>query len=76
VFETLIGIGLFVNRFSNLTHIVLVLHLLGTFYVFIAAPSLMFDPKFPILTLAGEFVFKNAVLATSGIVLLFHKKYD
>ena len=68
--ETLIGIGLLINVLPKITHITLVLHLLGTFYVFVSAPSLMFDPSFPILTLGGEFVFKNAVLATAGIVLL------
>ena len=74
--EALIGLGLLVNRYAKITHISLVLHLLGTFYVFISAPYLMFDPHFPVLTLAGEFVFKNAVLATAGIVLLNQRKYD
>ncbi len=72
--ETLIGIGLLTNVLSKFTHAVLILHLLGTFTVFITGPEVMFNPYFPILTLAGEFVFKNIVLAMSGLVVLTHRK--
>src|SRR3989344_252808 len=72
--EALIGLGLLFNIFSRFIHMVLLLHLLGTFSVFFTGTGfrLMFDPGFPILTLAGEFVFKNVVLATAGLVLLAH----
>lgn len=70
--EALIGIGLLVNVFRKFTHAVLILHLAGTFTVFITGPELMFSPYFPILTLSGEFVFKNVVLAMSGLVVLTH----
>lgn len=72
--ETLIGFGLLTNIFPKLTHTVLILHLAGTFTVFITGPELMFSPYFPVLTLAGEFVFKNVVLAMSGLVVLSHQK--
>lgn len=72
--ETLIGLGLLTNIFVRMTHAFLILHLLGTFTVFITGPELMFSPYFPILTLAGEFVFKNIVLAVSGLVVLTHRK--
>lgn len=73
--ETLIGLGLLTNFFSKFTHAVLILHLAGTFAVFITGPELMFNPHFPILTLSGEFVFKNVVLAVSGLVVLTHSKH-
>ena len=72
--ETLIGIGLLSNFFRRFTHAVLILHLAGTFTVFITGPELMFSPFFPILTLSGEFVFKNVVLAFAGLVVLTHGK--
>ncbi|TSC90602.1 MAG: hypothetical protein G01um10142_349 [Parcubacteria group bacterium Gr01-1014_2] len=72
--ETLIGLGLLTNIFPKLTHTFLILHLAGTFTVFITGPELMFSPYFPILTLSGEFVFKNVVLAFAGLVVLSHGK--
>ena len=74
LFETTIGLFLVINIFSRTTHALLVLHLLGTFLTFVTNPSLMFDPVFPILSLSGEFVFKNATLAMSGLVILTHKR--
>jgi len=68
--EVLIGIGLMFNWFPKTSQIALVLHLLGTFLVFITAPGMMFDPYFPVLTLAGEFVFKNIILVFAGLVIL------
>ena len=70
--EFAIGLGLLFNIFRHLTHLALFLHLLGTFLVFFTAPELMFDPYFPILTLSGEFVFKNAVLALAGLAVFAH----
>ncbi|MDP3800025.1 MAG: DUF417 family protein [bacterium] len=69
-FETLIGLGLLFNVLPRLVHIVLVVHLLGTFSVFFSAPELMFNQAFPFLTLAGEFVAKNIVLLAAGLVVL------
>jgi len=71
--ETLIGVGLLSNLFRKLTHAVFILHLAGTFTVFITGPEVMFNPYFPILTLEGEFVFKNLVLAFAGLVVLTHQ---
>ena len=74
--ETLIGIALIGNFFSKATHAALLLHLVGTFAVFITAPEIMFQPYFPMLTLAGEFVFKNLSLAMGGIVvILYHLRH-
>lgn len=71
--EALIGVTLIGNFFFQTTHAAFLLHLAGTFAVFITAPELMFRPYFPILTLAGGFVVKNLSLAMGGIaVILCH----
>ena len=73
--EATIGLGLLFGLLRRAIHTALFLHLLGTFFVFISAPELMFQPFFPILTLPGEFVFKNITLAMAGLVVLgYHKK--
>lgn len=69
-FEALIGIGLLFNLFPLIVHVVLFFHLAATFLTFFTDPKLLFDPHFPILTLAGEFVVKNLVLATAGLAVL------
>ena len=74
--ETAIGVALILNLFPKTTHTALILHLLGTFSVFLVAPSLMMSPHFPMLTLAGEFVVKNLSLAMGGIVvILYHLRH-
>jgi len=76
-FEVLIGLGLITNILPQLTALALGLHMLGTLSVFVMAPSLMFAPHFPILTLEGEFVFKNIVFVASGLVVLcFQDSYN
>ncbi len=72
-FETLIGVGLLVNRARLLVHTLLVLHLSGTFLTFFTDLSIVFVPHFPILSLDGEFVIKNLVLATAGLLVLLHQ---
>lgn len=75
IFEMVIGVGLFLNRWRLGIHIILLLHLAGTFITFFTAPSIVFTPSFPILSLAGEFVIKNMVLAIAGIVVLIHEAH-
>ncbi|MBI5732546.1 hypothetical protein HY967_01120 [Candidatus Jorgensenbacteria bacterium] len=75
VLEFVIGAVLLLNFFRVPVHILLILHLLGTFLTFLAAPNLMFQPYFPVLTLAGEFVFKNTVLAMAGLVVFVHARH-
>ena len=72
--EVAIGIGLLFNIFYLCVHVVLIFHLMGTFSTFVLTPETMFNPKFPILTLAGEFVFKNAALAMAGLVVMAHER--
>ena len=71
--EAAIGVGLLINIFPKLLHVVLVAHLIGTFVTFISAPEMMFSPFFPVLTLEGEFVVKNITLVVAGIVVLLHE---
>jgi|SRR3989338_886413 len=74
VVETLIGMGLFLNRARFFIHSLLLLHLSGTFLTFIVGTDIVFVPYFPVLSLAGEFVVKNLVLAVSGLVVLAHER--
>lgn len=74
ILESLIGVGLLANVVPQIVHWALLLHLAGTFTAFSLAPELMFDPYFPVLTLAGEFVFKNATLVMAGLVILAYRK--
>jgi len=73
-FETTIGLGLLFNIYPKLIHPILIAHMAGTFGTFITAPEIMFHPHFPILTLSGEFVIKNLVLAMGGLAVLWHQK--
>jgi uncharacterized membrane protein YkgB len=74
-FEVLIGLGVLLNKFRTTTHLLLLAHLAGTFIPFFTAPKLMFAPFFPILSLAGEFVMKNIILAIAGLVVLLHESH-
>ena len=73
--EVFIGLMLLSNRAVIFTHIILVLHLLGTFSTFLFGWNIIFDPYFPILSLDGEFVIKNIVLVLAGLMVLeFERK--
>jgi len=71
--ETAIGVALICNLFSRIVLVVLTMHLLGTFAVFITAPEIMFNPGFPFLTFAGEFVVKNLSLAAGALVVMLYQ---
>jgi putative oxidoreductase len=73
VFEALIGVALLFNRAIVLTHLALLGHLLGTFTTFIFGWHVVFVPYFPVLSLDGEFVAKNLILAVAGLVVLIHE---
>ncbi len=70
VAELCIGVMLVINRALIFTHLVLLGHLIGTFSTFLFGWHVIFDPYFPVLSLSGEFVVKNMVLAISGLVVL------
>lgn len=69
VLEIAIGLALLLGFWTRWAAAAAVLHLLGTFGVFFAAPRTAFLPAFPFLTLEGEFVLKNLVLLAAAIAI-------
>ena len=71
--EVLLGVALMTGLGLRLVVLAMCLHLAGTFLTFLMAPALMFQRDNPLLLTAdGEFVMKNLVLITAGLVLLTH----
>jgi uncharacterized membrane protein YkgB len=68
--EIIIAIGLIIKRLSNQAATLMILHLFCTLSVAIIAPTLVFAPAFPVLTMDGEFLAKNFVLITAGLVVI------
>ena len=67
--EVLIGIGLLFNLFMRETLLLLYLQMLGTFAPIFLFPCEVFH-IFPIsLTLEGQYIVKNIVIISAGIVL-------
>jgi putative oxidoreductase len=74
VWETLIGIGLILKLALRHTLVLLCLHLAGTFVAIWLSPSHFFLHDNPlVLTENGEFVVKNLVLLTAGLVIGGHE---
>jgi len=68
--EVLLGLALLVGRWLTLVAVVLVGHLCGTFLVLLMQPEVAFQGGNPLLlTTIGEFVVKNVVLISAGLVL-------
>ena len=67
--ECLIGLGLLTGRFMRATLLLLGLQMLGTLTPLVLFPSEVFArvPFAP--TLEGQYIIKNAVLISAGIVL-------
>jgi len=69
--ELMLGAMLLVGVWKRWTAGATVMHLIGTFSVVFASPQTAFRPRFPILTMEGEFVVKNLVLlAAAGTLWL------
>lgn len=67
--ETLIGIGLIFNLFLRETLFLLYLQMLGTLTPIVLFPEKVFQ-IFPYsLTLEGQYIFKNLVIISAGIVI-------
>mgnify|MGYP006301775529 FL=1 len=67
--ETLIGIGLLLNKFLRETLLLLYLQMLGTFMPIFLFPSEIFA-VFPFsLTMEGQYIVKNLVVLSAGIAL-------
>jgi len=69
VWEVLIGIGLLFNIFIRETLLLLYLQMIGTFTPLFLFPSEVFH-IFPVsFTLEGQYIVKNIVIVSAGIVL-------
>jgi len=70
VFEVAVGVGLITGRALRITIGAMAAQLLGTFLVLIVLPEVSFQDGNPLLlTVEGEFVVKNLVLLTAGMVI-------
>ncbi len=70
VWEVLVGLGLLWAVALRLTLLLLWLPMAGTFLVLVLRPEVSFqDGNLLLLTTEGEFVVKNLVLITAGIVI-------
>jgi putative oxidoreductase len=69
-FEVLLGLGLLAGRRMGIVAALMVAHLSGTLLVLVTQPQLAFRDGNPlVLTMTGEFVVKNLVLISAGLVL-------
>ena len=68
--EIAIAIGLISERFSKYAATLMIAHLLCTLSIVLVSPGLVFAPAFPVLTMQGEFLAKNVVLITAGLVVI------
>ena len=70
LFEMAVGVGLLLGRALRIVLALFVLQMLGTFLVLVVQPDVAFQSSNPLLlTTEGEFVVKNLVLLSAGIVI-------
>jgi uncharacterized membrane protein YkgB len=70
VVEVIIGVGLVAGRALRTVLALFWLQMLGTFLVLVIQPDVAFQRRNPLLlTVEGEFVVKNLVLLTAGMVV-------
>ena len=68
--EVLVGLGLMFKVWLRLTLLLFWLQLAGTFLVLVLRPDIALQDGNPLLlTVEGEFVIKNLVLITAGLVV-------
>jgi uncharacterized membrane protein YkgB len=69
-FEVAVGLGLLVGRALRLVLALFVAQMLGTFLVLVVQPEVAFKGSNPLLlTTEGEFVVKNLVLLSAGLMI-------
>jgi putative oxidoreductase len=70
ILEVVVGVGLLLRRALRLVLALFVLQMLGTFLVLIVQPEIAFQGSNPLLlTTEGEFVIKNLVLLSAGLLI-------
>jgi uncharacterized membrane protein YphA (DoxX/SURF4 family) len=67
--ETLIGAGLLFNLFMRGTLFLLFVQMAGTFFPIILFPGAVFTEVPIALTLEGQYIIKNLVIVSAGIVI-------
>ena len=67
--ETFVGVGLILRRMLRTVLAVFMAQMAGTFLVLIVLPDVAFDGNVFKLTVEGEFVVKNLVLLSAGLVV-------
>jgi putative oxidoreductase len=68
--EILIGVAFATGRLLRVVLPLFAIHMVGTFLVLVALPDVAFQGANPlVLTAVGEFVVKNLVLLTAGLVV-------
>ncbi len=74
VAEVVLGLALIAGFLVPWIAAAQVLHLLGTFAVFVVHPEVAFTGNPFVVTLEGEFIAKNLVLVTALLVVAAHTK--
>jgi len=69
IWESLIGLGLIIGRFLRITLLLLFLQMSGTVLPLIILPSVVWKIFPYALTLEGQYIVKNLVLISAGLVL-------
>lgn len=69
IWESLIGIGLVTGRALRVTLLLLWAQMLGTVTLLVLSPDLCFTVVPVAPTLEGQYIIKNLVLVTAGIVI-------
>jgi uncharacterized membrane protein YkgB len=69
IWECTIGLGLITKSWLNLTLILLYLQMIGTFLPLIFFPHETFTHSIFVPTLLGQYIIKNIVLLSGGIVI-------
>lgn len=69
IWESLIGLGLIINRFLRETLLLLYLQMLGTLTPIFLFPDEVFNIIPYALTIEGQYIIKNLVIISAGIVI-------
>lgn len=70
IWEVAVGLGLVSGRAQRTTLLFFLMQMVGTFLVFVEKPDVAFQSRNPLLlTTEGEFVAKNLILISAGIVV-------
>ena len=69
VWECLIGLGLITKRFLSFTLLLLYFQMAGTLMPLVLFPEMTFQGTILVPTLLGQYIIKNFVLISAGIVI-------